>query len=179
MSDDRLEPRLIGGEGSPPAPRERRLGDTPHSGFLVETQSMPVAAFASFDVELDPERLKTAISLVAKAVEAEDRRRVGQLIVRLFGAGLGFTSGMLLGGFFGAVFMSVVGLCVTAFAWWPISTTLGALTRARLVRAAGDEGLDADDLVDAVLLCRKGQIVGYEDAINEAHQRRRRRRLRR
>jgi hypothetical protein len=145
----------------------------------LEPPSMPVAALASFDVELDPERLKTAIALVAKAVEAEDRRRVGQLIVRLFGAGLGFTSGVLLGGFFGAVFMSVVGLCVTAFAWWPVSTTLGALTRARLVRAASDEGLDADDLIDAVLLCRKGQIVGYEDAINEAHQRRRRKRLRR
>jgi hypothetical protein len=145
----------------------------------LEPPSMPVAALASFDVEIDPERLKTAITLVATAVEAEDRRRVGQLIVRLFGAGLGFTSGMLLGGFFGAVFMSVVGLCITALAWWPISTTLGALTRARLVSAAGDEGLDPDDLVDAVLLCKKGQIVGYEDAINEAHQRRRQRRLRR
>jgi hypothetical protein len=75
--------------------------------------------------------------------------------------------------------MSVVGLCITALAWWPISTTLGALTRARLVSAASDEGLDPDDLVDAVLICKKGQIVGYEDAINEAHQRRRQRRLRR
>jgi hypothetical protein len=145
----------------------------------LEPPSMPVAALASFDVEIDPQRLKTAIALVATAVEAEDRRRVGQLIVRLFGAGLGFTSGMLLGGFFGAVFMSVVGLCITAFAWWPVSTMLGALTRARLVSAAGEEGLDPDDLVDAVMICKKGQIVGYEDAIKEAHERRRQRRLRR
>lgn len=145
----------------------------------VEAQSLPVAAFASFDVEIDPARLKTAIALVATAVEAEDRRRVGQLIVRLFGGGLGFTGGMLLGGFFGAVFMSVVGLCITALAWWPVSTMLGALTRARLVSAAGDEGLDPDDLIDAVLICKKGQIVGYEDAIKEAHERRRQRRLRR
>lgn len=134
---------------------------------------------SSFDVVLDEERMQTAIELVRKAVEAEQRRKVAKLIVQLFGAGLGFTSGVLLGGFLGSVFMSLFGMLMAMAAYWPISTTIGAINRARLVSGAENEGLDADDLIDAVVLCQQGQIVGYEDAINEAHRRRRARRLRR
>ncbi len=140
---------------------------------------MPVAALSNFDVVLDPERLKIAVKLVATATEAEQRRNVAKLIVRLFGGGLGFTAGVLTSGFIGAVLLGVVGMLASMFVYWPISTTLGAITRARLVNGANTEGLDADDLVDAVLLCQQGKIVGYEDAINESHRRRRQRRLRR
>lgn len=145
----------------------------------LEPPSSPVTALSSFDVELDPVRLQLAITLVASAAEAEQRRAVGKLIVRLFGAGLGFTAGVVTSGFIGAVIFGVMGMLLSMFLYWPISTALGAVNRARLVSGANAEGLDPDDLVDAVLLCRQGKIVGYEDAINEAHRRRRQRRLRR
>lgn len=145
----------------------------------LELPSSPVGALSSFDVELDPVRLQLAIKLVASAAEAEQRRAVGKLIVRLFGAGLGFTAGVVTSGFIGAVILGVMGMLLSMFLYWPISTALGAVNRARLVSGANAEGLDPDDLVDAVLLCRQGKIVGYEDAINEAHRRRRQRRLRR
>lgn len=138
---------------------------------------MPVGALSSFDVELDPVRLQIAIKLVASAVEAEQRRAVAKLIVRLFGGGLGFTTGVLMSGFIGAVILGVLGMLLSMLLYWPISMTLGAINRARLVSGANAEGIDPDDLVDAVLLCRKGKIIGYEDATNEAHRRRRQRRL--
>ena len=140
---------------------------------------LPVGAMTSFDVELDPARLKLAVGIVARAVEAENRRRVGKLIVQLFGAGLGLTAGVVLGGFLSAVLLGLVGMLLAMAVIWPVTATLGVVNRARLSDAASRDGLEPAELLQAVALCQKGQLIGYEDAINEAHRRGQKRRLRR
>jgi hypothetical protein len=52
---DRIE--LIGGEGSPPTPREIRLGDKPQSGFLFEAQ------FINVDLNVERSRSLAALTL--------------------------------------------------------------------------------------------------------------------